>query len=67
MAVFVPATLILSLVGVTYKTGFGLDLLYLIIIIIIIIIIYLNYKWVFTRWQCYYNKTQHTNNTYHTK
>jgi hypothetical protein len=29
--------------------------------IIIIIIIYFNFKWVFTRWQWYYNKTQHTN------
>jgi hypothetical protein len=27
---------------------------------IIIIIIYLNCKWVFTRWQWYYNKTHHT-------
>jgi hypothetical protein len=26
---------------------------------------YLNCKWVFTRWQWYYNKTQHTNNTPH--
>jgi hypothetical protein len=24
--------------------------------------IYFNCKWVFTRWQWYYNKTQHTNN-----
>jgi hypothetical protein len=30
------------------------------------IIIYFNCKWVFTRWQWYYNKTQHTNNTSHT-
>jgi hypothetical protein len=29
--------------------------------------LYFNCKWVFTRWQCYYNKTQHTNNTHHTK
>jgi hypothetical protein len=29
--------------------------------------IYFNCKWVFTRWQWYYNKTQHTNNTHHTK
>jgi glucan phosphoethanolaminetransferase (alkaline phosphatase superfamily) len=34
-------------------------------IIIIIIIIYFNCKWVFTRWQWYYNETQHTNNTQH--
>jgi hypothetical protein len=34
---------------------------------IIIIIIYLNCKWGFTWWQWYYNKTQHTNNTHHTK
>jgi glycosidase len=27
------------------------------------IIIYFNFKWVFARWQWYYNKTQHTNNT----
>jgi hypothetical protein len=33
----------------------------------IIIFIYFNCKWSFTRWQCYYNKTQHTNNTHHTK
>jgi uncharacterized protein YxeA len=32
-----------------------------IIIIIIIIFIYLKCKWVFTRWQWYYNKTHHTN------
>jgi hypothetical protein len=30
------------------------------------IITYLNCKWVFTRWQ-WYNKTQHTNDTHHTK
>jgi hypothetical protein len=35
--------------------------------IIIIILFYLNYKWVFTRWQWYYNKIQHTDNTHHTK
>jgi hypothetical protein len=29
--------------------------------------IYLNWKCVFTGWQWYYNKTQHTNNTHHTK
>jgi hypothetical protein len=29
----------------------------------IIIIIYFNCKWVFIRWQWYYNKTQQTNNT----
>jgi hypothetical protein len=34
---------------------------------LVIIIIYFNCKWVFTRWQWYYNKTQHTNNTHHTK
>jgi hypothetical protein len=34
-----------------------------IIIIIIVIIIYFNCKWVFTRWQWLYNKTQQTNNT----
>jgi hypothetical protein len=28
---------------------------------------YLNCKWVFNLWQWYYNKTQHTNNTHHTK
>jgi hypothetical protein len=28
---------------------------------------YLNCKWVFTRWQWYYNKTQHKNNTHHTQ
>jgi hypothetical protein len=33
---------------------------YVIIIIIIIIIIELNCKWIFTRWQWYYNKTQNT-------
>jgi hypothetical protein len=33
----------------------------------VFIIIYFNCKWVFTRWQWYYNKTQHTNNTHHTK
>jgi hypothetical protein len=32
-----------------------------------VVIVYLNCKWVFTRWQWYYNKTQHTNNTHHTK
>jgi hypothetical protein len=32
-----------------------------------IFIISFNCKWVFTRWQWYYNKTQHTNNTHHTK
>jgi hypothetical protein len=37
-----------------------------IIIVIIIIIIHLNCKLVFTRWQWYYNKTQHINNTPHT-
>jgi hypothetical protein len=26
-----------------------------------------NCKWVFTRWQWLYNKTQQTNNTHHTK
>jgi hypothetical protein len=31
------------------------------------IYIYFNCKWVFTLWQWYYNKTQHTNNTHHTK
>jgi hypothetical protein len=35
------------------------------------IIIYLNCKWVFTRWQWYYNKTQHTThitqNNHHTQ
>jgi hypothetical protein len=36
-------------------------------ITIIIVIIYFNCKWVFTRWQWYYNKAQHTNNTHHTK
>jgi hypothetical protein len=30
-------------------------------------IYYLNYKGVFTRWQWYYNKTQHTNNTHRTQ
>jgi hypothetical protein len=33
---------------------------------VINIIIYLNCKWVFIRWQWYYNKTQHTNNTNNT-
>jgi hypothetical protein len=36
-------------------------------IIIIIIIIYFNCKCVFTRWKWYYDKTQHANNTHHTK
>jgi amino acid permease len=31
------------------------------------IIIYFKCKWVFTLWRWYYNKTQHTNNTHHTK
>jgi hypothetical protein len=39
----------------------------IIIVIIIIIIIILNLKWIFTQWQWYCNKTQHTNNTHHTK
>jgi ABC-type proline/glycine betaine transport system substrate-binding protein len=30
---------------------------------IIIIIIYFSCKWVFTRWQLYYNKPQHTKTT----
>jgi hypothetical protein len=29
--------------------------------------IYFNCKWVFTWWQWYYSKTQHTNNTHDTK
>jgi hypothetical protein len=33
--------------------------------ITIIIIIYFYCKLVFTRWQWYYNKTQHTNNAHH--
>jgi hypothetical protein len=33
----------------------------------IITIIYFNCKGDFTGWQWCYNKTQHTNNTYHTK
>jgi hypothetical protein len=33
----------------------------------VLFFIYFNCKWVFTRWQWYYNKTQHTNNTHHTK
>jgi hypothetical protein len=33
----------------------------------IVYIFIFNCKWVFTRWQWYYNKTQHTNNTHHTK
>jgi hypothetical protein len=32
----------------------------------ILLFIYLNCKWVFTRWQWYYNKKQHTNNTKYT-
>jgi hypothetical protein len=35
------------------------------VIIIIIIIISFNCKWVSTRWQSYYNKTQHTIHTLH--
>jgi hypothetical protein len=34
---------------------------------IIIIIVYFDCKWVFTRWQWYYNKTLNTNNTQHTQ
>jgi hypothetical protein len=30
---------------------------------ILFITIYFNCKWVFNRWQWYYNKAQHTNNT----
>jgi hypothetical protein len=46
------------------------DYQWIIIIIIIIIIITINnlyLKWAFTRWQWYYNKTKHINNTHHTK
>jgi hypothetical protein len=34
---------------------------------ILLLFIYLNCKGGFTRWQWYYNKTQHTNNTHHTQ
>jgi hypothetical protein len=36
-------------------------------LILSIFYIYFNCKWVFTLWKWYYNKTQHTNNTHHTK
>jgi hypothetical protein len=40
----------------------------IIIIIIIYLFIYLfKLQMIFTLWQWYYNKTQHTNNTNHTK
>jgi hypothetical protein len=29
----------------------------------LVLFIYFNCKWVFTRWQCFYSKTQHTKNT----
>jgi hypothetical protein len=34
-------------------------------VLFIYLFIYLNCKWVFTRWQWYYNKTQHTNTVTH--
>jgi hypothetical protein len=43
-----------------HTDGFIYEFMYTSRFAIIIIIIYLNCKWVFTRWQWYYNKTQHT-------
>jgi hypothetical protein len=37
------------------------------VFVVIIIIIYFKCKWGFTRWHRYYNKTEHTNITLHTK
>jgi Ca2+/Na+ antiporter len=34
---------------------------------LLLLLLYLNCKWVFTRWQGYYNKARHTNNTHHKK
>jgi hypothetical protein len=45
--------------SMTNKNGFWIGF--------IVIIIYLKWKWVFTLWQWYHNKTQHTNNTHHAK
>jgi hypothetical protein len=42
-----------------------LQIFFCCLLLLIIIIIYFNCKYVFTRWQWYYNKTQHTNNTPH--
>jgi hypothetical protein len=39
--------------------------LFILLLLLLLLFIYLNCKWVFTQWQLYYNKTQHTNNTSH--
>jgi hypothetical protein len=51
------------LVGILRKIKARPPMMMINIIIVIIISIYLNCKWDFPRWQWYYNRTQHTNNT----
>jgi hypothetical protein len=39
----------------------------LLLLLLLLLLSIFNCKCVFTRWQWYYNKTQYTNNTHHTK
>jgi hypothetical protein len=53
--------------SVCVQQGWSFIYIYIYIYINIYLFIYFICKWVFTRWQWYYNKTQHTNNTHPTK
>jgi hypothetical protein len=39
----------------------------IILVVVVLVFSYFNCKWVCTRWQWHYNKTQQTNNIHHTK